>query len=74
MGILTTLPPAKTAIPTSPSRKTKTSAYVCVRDANGAVLARMESRQVHDDGVGSPGDIYAGLTTASYSGGSVFNI
>jgi DNA-binding beta-propeller fold protein YncE len=37
-------------------------AYVCVRDANGNVLARMESRHVHGVGVDSRGDIYAGLT------------
>jgi DNA-binding beta-propeller fold protein YncE len=37
-------------------------AYVCVRDANGGVLARMESRHVHGVGVDSRGDIYAGLT------------
>jgi DNA-binding beta-propeller fold protein YncE len=37
-------------------------AYVCVRDANGHVLARMESRHVHGVGVDSRGDIYAGLT------------
>jgi DNA-binding beta-propeller fold protein YncE len=37
-------------------------AYVCVRDANGTVLARMESRHVHGVGVDSRGDIYAGLT------------
>jgi hypothetical protein len=37
-------------------------AYVCVRDANGAVLARMESRHVHGVGVDSHGDINAGLT------------
>ena len=37
-------------------------AYVCVRDANGNVLARMESRHVHGAGVDSRGDIYAGLT------------
>jgi len=37
-------------------------AQVCVRDANGAVLARMESRHVHGVGVDSKGDIYAGLT------------
>jgi len=37
-------------------------AYVCVRDANGAVLARLESRHVHGVGVDSHGDIYAGLT------------
>jgi hypothetical protein len=37
-------------------------AYVCVRDAKGNVLARMESRHVHGVGVDSHGDIYAGLT------------
>ena len=37
-------------------------AYVCVRDAQGQVLARMESRHVHGVGVDSKGDIYAGLT------------
>jgi hypothetical protein len=37
-------------------------AYVCVRDAVGNVLARMESRHVHGVGVDSRGDIYAGLT------------
>jgi hypothetical protein len=37
-------------------------AYVCVRDANGTVLARMDSRHVHGVGVDSRGDIYAGLT------------
>jgi hypothetical protein len=37
-------------------------AYVCVRDANGNVLARMESRHVHGGGVDPKGDIYAGLT------------
>ena len=37
-------------------------AYVCVRDAKGEVLARMESRHVHGVGVDSRGDIYAGLT------------
>ena len=37
-------------------------AYVCVRDAMGNVLARMESRHVHGVGVDSRGDIYAGLT------------
>ena len=37
-------------------------AYVCVRDANGAVLAKLESRHVHGVGVDSRGDIYAGLT------------
>jgi DNA-binding beta-propeller fold protein YncE len=37
-------------------------AYVCVRDAEGTVLARMESRHVHGVGVDSRGDIYAGLT------------
>jgi DNA-binding beta-propeller fold protein YncE len=37
-------------------------AYVCVRDPNGTVLARLESRHVHGVGVDSSGDIYAGLT------------
>jgi len=37
-------------------------AYVCVRDAQGTVLVRMESRHVHGVGVDSRGDIYAGLT------------
>ena len=37
-------------------------AYVCVRDARGTVLARLESRHVHGVGVDSRGDIYAGLT------------
>jgi DNA-binding beta-propeller fold protein YncE len=37
-------------------------AYVSVWDANGNVLARMESRHVHGVGVDSRGDIYAGLT------------
>jgi DNA-binding beta-propeller fold protein YncE len=37
-------------------------AYVCVRDANGTVLARLESRHVHGVGVDSRGNIYAGLT------------
>ena len=37
-------------------------AYVCVRDAGGNILARMESRHVHGVGVDSRGDIYAGLT------------
>jgi hypothetical protein len=37
-------------------------AYVCVRDADGNVLARMASRHVHGIGVDSHGDIYAGLT------------
>ena len=38
-------------------------AYVCVRDGQGTVLARLESRHVHGVGVDSRGDIYAGLTT-----------
>jgi len=37
-------------------------AHICVRDANGNVRARMESRHVHGVGVDSRGDIYAGLT------------
>jgi DNA-binding beta-propeller fold protein YncE len=38
-------------------------AYACVRDGQGNVLARLESRHVHGVGVDSRGDIYAGLTT-----------
>lgn len=37
-------------------------AYVCVRDGQGNVLVRLESRHVHGVGVDSRGDIYAGLT------------
>ncbi len=37
-------------------------AYVTVRDKDGTVLARMESRHVHGVGVDSRGDLYAGLT------------
>ena len=37
-------------------------AQVCVRDGQGNVLARIESRHVHGVGVDSRGDIYAGLT------------
>ena len=37
-------------------------ACVCVRDGQGNVLARLESRHVHGVGVDSRGDIYAGLT------------
>ncbi|MBV9829405.1 MAG: hypothetical protein JO001_27620 [Alphaproteobacteria bacterium] len=37
-------------------------AYICVRDPQGQVLARLESRHVHGVGVDSRGDIYAGLT------------
>jgi hypothetical protein len=37
-------------------------AYCTVRDPQGKVLAKMESRHVHGIGVDSKGDIYAGLT------------
>ncbi len=37
-------------------------AYICVRNAEGKVLTRLESRHVHGVGVDSRGDIYAGLT------------
>ncbi len=37
-------------------------AQICVRDGQGAVLARFGSRHVHGVGVDSRGDIYAGLT------------
>jgi DNA-binding beta-propeller fold protein YncE len=36
--------------------------YVCVRDRDGKVLVRLETRHVHGVGVDSRGDIYAGLT------------
>ena len=38
-------------------------AQVCVRDPNGTVLVRFDSRHDHGVGVNSRGDIYAGLTT-----------
>ena len=37
-------------------------AQICVRDGQGAVLARFPSRHIHGIGVDSKGDIYAGLT------------
>ena len=37
-------------------------AHISIRDREGKVLARMESRHVHGVGVDSKGDIYAGLT------------
>ena len=37
-------------------------AYICVRDGQGNVLTRLETRHVHGVGVDSHGDIYAGLT------------
>jgi DNA-binding beta-propeller fold protein YncE len=37
-------------------------AYVTVRDGEGRVLTKLESRHVHGVGVDSKGDIYAGLT------------
>jgi len=37
-------------------------ATICIRDAEGKVLARLESRHIHGVGVDSRGDIYAGLT------------
>jgi sugar lactone lactonase YvrE len=37
-------------------------AYICVRDGEGHVLTRMETRHVHGVGVDSRGDVYAGLT------------
>jgi DNA-binding beta-propeller fold protein YncE len=36
--------------------------YICVRDNQGTVLTRLETRHVHGVGVDSRGDIYAGLT------------
>jgi hypothetical protein len=38
-------------------------AQVCVRDGQGTVLVRFDSRHDHGVGVDSRGDIYAGLTT-----------
>jgi hypothetical protein len=40
----------------------KCAAYVCVRDGQGNVLDRMQSRHVHGVGVESRDDTYAGLT------------
>jgi hypothetical protein len=37
-------------------------AYVCVRDKEGTVLTRLETRHIHGIGIDSRGDIYAGLT------------
>ena len=37
-------------------------AYICLRDNQGNVLTRLETRHVHGVGVDSRGDIYAGLT------------
>jgi hypothetical protein len=37
-------------------------AYICVRNKEGKVLTRLETRHVHGVGVDSHGDIYAGLT------------
>lgn len=37
-------------------------AYICIRDGQGNVLARLESRHIHGVGVDSRGDVYAGLT------------
>ena len=37
-------------------------AYICLRDNQGNVLTRLESRHIHGVGVDSRGDIYAGLT------------
>ena len=37
-------------------------AYVCVRDKDGNVLTRLETRHIHGIGIDSRGDIYAGLT------------
>ena len=34
----------------------------CIRDTEGSVLTRLESRHVHGVGADSRGDIYAGLT------------
>ena len=37
-------------------------AYICVRNKNGEVITRLETRHIHGIGVDSNGDIYAGLT------------
>ena len=37
-------------------------AYICVRNKNGEVITRLETRHIHGIGVDSHGDIYAGLT------------
>jgi hypothetical protein len=37
-------------------------AYICLRDKQGTVLTRLETRHVHGVGADSRGDIYAGLT------------
>ena len=37
-------------------------AYVCVRDKDGNVLTRLETRHIHGIGINSRGDIFAGLT------------
>lgn len=37
-------------------------AYICIRDTDGNVLTRLETRHIHGIGIDSRGDIYAGLT------------
>jgi DNA-binding beta-propeller fold protein YncE len=37
-------------------------AYICIRDKDGNVITRMETRHIHGIGIDSRGDIYAGLT------------
>jgi hypothetical protein len=37
-------------------------AHISIRNGQGNVLPRMESRHVHGVGVDSRGDVYAGLT------------
>src|SRR5262245_34682130 len=37
-------------------------AYICIRDASGNVLTRLETRHIHGIGIDSRGGIYAGLT------------
>ena len=36
--------------------------YICIRDSDGKVITRLETRHAHGVGVDSRGDIYAGLT------------
>jgi len=41
-------------------------AHICVRDSNGKVLARWETRHAHGLTVDSRGDIYVGLSTSHH--------
>jgi sugar lactone lactonase YvrE len=37
-------------------------AYICIRDTDGKVQTRLETRHIHGIGINSRGDIFAGLT------------